>query len=172
MTPCQGGCGRLVATPGTCSSCRRIGDHGRKNSYQRGYNGRWKRESRLFLRANPICVCDGQAQGCNGEATVTDHRIPHKGDPALFWDATNWQPMSKVCHDRKTATEDGAFGNPVLQPTTTKGDDDESMQSTGQQPAGTGLADPRAARREEAIDHRAADTTAALHHPTKQRGKR
>jgi prophage lambdaSa04, HNH endonuclease family protein len=29
----------------------------------------------------------------------------------LFWDKTNWQAMSKRCHDRKTAREDGGFGN-------------------------------------------------------------
>jgi len=30
----------------------------------------------------------------------------------LFWDNTNWQSMAKECHDKKTATEDGGFGNP------------------------------------------------------------
>ena len=29
----------------------------------------------------------------------------------LFWDSNNWQSMSKQCHDRKTATEDGGFGH-------------------------------------------------------------
>jgi 5-methylcytosine-specific restriction protein A len=41
---------------------------------------------------------------------VTDHRTPHRGDHTLFWDPTNWQPMSKACHDVKTAKEDGGFG--------------------------------------------------------------
>jgi len=30
----------------------------------------------------------------------------------LFWDRNNWQSMAKACHDRKTAAEDGGFGNP------------------------------------------------------------
>jgi 5-methylcytosine-specific restriction endonuclease McrA len=30
----------------------------------------------------------------------------------LFWDTGNWQALAKVCHDRKTAREDGAFGRP------------------------------------------------------------
>jgi 5-methylcytosine-specific restriction protein A len=30
----------------------------------------------------------------------------------LFWDRANWRAMSKQCHDRKTAREDGGFGNP------------------------------------------------------------
>ncbi len=29
----------------------------------------------------------------------------------LFWKRDNWQSMGKVCHDTKTAREDGAFGN-------------------------------------------------------------
>jgi hypothetical protein len=32
-------------------------------------------------------------------ATVVDHRIPHNGDLALFWDENNWQAMAKECHD-------------------------------------------------------------------------
>nr|WP_292832122.1 HNH endonuclease signature motif containing protein [Mesorhizobium sp.] len=28
----------------------------------------------------------------------------------LFWDRSNWQPLCKPCHDRKTATSDGGFG--------------------------------------------------------------
>lgn len=42
-------------------------------------------------------------------ATVVDHIIPHKGDQYLFWDRSNWQPLCKLCHDRKTATEDSQF---------------------------------------------------------------
>lgn len=44
-----------------------------------------------------------------------DHKIPHRGDAALFWDPNNWQAMSKPCHDRKTALEDGGFGNSARQ---------------------------------------------------------
>jgi 5-methylcytosine-specific restriction protein A len=41
---------------------------------------------------------------------VVDHRIPHRNDPVLFWDRTNWCAMAKECHDRKTALQDGGFG--------------------------------------------------------------
>lgn len=30
---------------------------------------------------------------------------------SLFWDRTNWQGLCKQCHSRKTAAEDGGFGN-------------------------------------------------------------
>ena len=39
-------------------------------------------------------------------ATVVDHIVPHRGDPQLFWDESNWQPLCKACHDHKTGTED------------------------------------------------------------------
>ncbi|WP_304879789.1 HNH endonuclease [uncultured Parasutterella sp.] len=29
----------------------------------------------------------------------------------MFWDESNWQALCKRCHDRKTAAEDGGFGN-------------------------------------------------------------
>ena len=45
-------------------------------------------------------------------AREVDHIEPHKGDDTLFWDQDNWQPLCKPCHSRKTATEDGGFGNP------------------------------------------------------------
>jgi 5-methylcytosine-specific restriction enzyme A len=41
---------------------------------------------------------------------VVDHIIPHRGDMTLFWNRKNWQAMSKTCHDKKTATQDGGFG--------------------------------------------------------------
>lgn len=44
-------------------------------------------------------------------ASVVDHIVPHRGDANLFWDQSNWQAMSKSCHDRKTARENGGFGN-------------------------------------------------------------
>jgi len=45
-------------------------------------------------------------------ATDVDHIVPHCGDMALFWDVLNWQPLCEACHGRKTAREDGGFGNP------------------------------------------------------------
>ncbi|MFR3634507.1 MAG: HNH endonuclease [Sutterella sp.] len=39
---------------------------------------------------------------------------PHKGDMALFWDQSNWQPLCHTCHSKKTAREDGGFGNSEL----------------------------------------------------------
>lgn len=48
-------------------------------------------------------------------ASVVDHIIPHKGNDDLFWDMSNHQALCKKCHDIKTATEDGGFGNKIFQ---------------------------------------------------------
>jgi hypothetical protein len=36
---------------------------------------------------------------------------PHRGDPAIFWDRHRWQAFCVSCHGRKTAAQDGGFGN-------------------------------------------------------------
>jgi 5-methylcytosine-specific restriction protein A len=75
------------------------------------YNtARWRRERRIFLNNNPLCVVCLQQHGPT-PATVVDHITPHDGDLALFWDQSNWQPLCKRHHDQKTAREDGGFGN-------------------------------------------------------------
>ena len=59
---------------------------------------RWRRESRAFLRAHPLCtMCE--AAGRVTLASVVDHVKPHRGDEALFFDEQNWAPMCKSCHD-------------------------------------------------------------------------
>lgn len=68
---------------------------------------RWQKERVQFLSAFPQC-CE---LDCTASSAVVDHHIPHRGDPTLFWNRTNWRPMCKSHHDRKTATEDGGFGN-------------------------------------------------------------
>ena len=97
--PCpHPGCPNLSDAP-YCAQHRKPYD--RETATQRGYDGRWRRARALFLRKYPLCV------GCIREnqltpATVVDHIIPHRGDERLFWDQSNWQPLCKACHDRKT----------------------------------------------------------------------
>lgn len=45
-------------------------------------------------------------QGKYVRATIVDHIKSHRGDPILFWDEENWQPLCKHHHDVKTMTED------------------------------------------------------------------
>jgi len=77
----------------------------RPSASSRGYNAKWKRLSKAFLRKNPLCVrC--LSEGRYVQADVVDHIIPHRGDHELMWDQSNWQPLCKPHHDKKTWTED------------------------------------------------------------------
>lgn len=82
----------------------------RCNACERGYDRKWRRARAAYLAAHPLCAECGK-HGRLEPATVIDHVVPHKGDSSRFWDQSNWQPMCKRCHDRKTATEDGGLGN-------------------------------------------------------------
>ncbi len=66
---------------------------------------RWKRDRRAFLTRNPLCrMCE--AVGRTELATVVDHITPHKGDPVLFFDQSNWQPLCKTDHDAAKAEQE------------------------------------------------------------------
>ena len=84
----------------------------RESATARGYDARWRRERLRFLRHNPLCVTC-RSGGRLTPANVVDHIVPHRGNEELFWDQSNWQALCKPCHDKKTATEDGGFGNTV-----------------------------------------------------------
>jgi len=83
-------------------------DRERGTAAQRGYDARWRKARKRFLAANPLCA-ECMKEGKVTAASVVDHIIPHKGDPVLFWDESNWQSLCKQCHDRKT-TKEGGFG--------------------------------------------------------------
>ncbi|MCE5270835.1 HNH endonuclease [bacterium] len=89
---------------------RQRSDEARGTAAERGYGSRWQRASKRFLEKNKLCA-ECERQDRLTKATVTDHIVPHKGNQKLFWDQSNWQPLCKPCHDRKTAREDGGFGN-------------------------------------------------------------
>lgn len=110
--PCVvAGCGRL-AVSGRCSDHPRAIDYDtqRGSAYDRGYTHRWAVYRAEYLRAHPICVrCDQITP-----ASVVDHIIPHRGRHDLMWAEDNLQALCKRCHDRKTVTEDGGFGNVMI----------------------------------------------------------
>lgn len=77
--------------------------YARENASERGYDSKWRSARALFLKKNPLCAkC--REKGKLTPATVVDHIIPHRGDPLLFWNKQNWQPLCKDCHDRKTGS--------------------------------------------------------------------
>lgn len=80
---------------------------------KRGYNQAWLKARLVFLKENPLCVyC--LKQGKHTPATVVDHIIPHKDNPDLFWDESNWQSLCHKCHASiKQREEHGKDVRPV-----------------------------------------------------------
>jgi 5-methylcytosine-specific restriction protein A len=83
----------------------------RESSSARGYGYKWQQARIQFLREHPLCMCDDCQAGKLRvtAATDVDHITPHKGDMKLFWNRNNWQALSKSCHSKKTAKEDGRW---------------------------------------------------------------
>lgn len=98
------GCNRITDKK-YCEVHKGTDEQLRGSSAARGYNYRWRKASKAFLRAHPLCVMC-LAEGKYTPAAVVDHIIPHRGDRQLFWDVSNWQSLCKACHDRKTLTID------------------------------------------------------------------
>ena len=62
------------------------------------YGARWRRERVDFLLAHPLCVrC--LAQGIRTTSDTVDHRVPHRGNLAIFWDRTLWDALCTPCHN-------------------------------------------------------------------------
>ena len=76
-----------------------------RSAAARGYGSAWQKASRSFLQAHPLCE-ECMKAGRYTKATVVDHVVPHRGDERLFWDRSNWRPLCKRCHDKKTGRED------------------------------------------------------------------
>lgn len=80
---------------------KRYSNRARPKTASRGYGWKWQCAARAFLRRHPLCR-DHQLRGEVVAACVVDHVTPHRGNSKLFWDRSNWQPLCKSCHDRKT----------------------------------------------------------------------
>jgi len=116
--PCRHqGCAALVTRGAYCpehllarQADQQARDRQRGSAHQRGYGAKWRKTAAGWLREHPLCCLCEQA-GRVEAATDVDHIVPHRGDMGLFWDPTNWQSLCHRCHSRKTAAEDGGFGN-------------------------------------------------------------
>ncbi|MCZ8518872.1 HNH endonuclease signature motif containing protein [Paenibacillus mucilaginosus] len=103
------GC-RTLTRNGRCPQHQKQQDRGRGSAASRGYDAKWRKARTRYLQEHPLCQ-SCMEQGRLTVATVVDHIKPHKGDMQLFWRKSNWQALCKSCHDKKTAREDGGFGN-------------------------------------------------------------
>ena len=105
--PCaHPGCPRLVPRGKKyCDAHTALHPEEIRSAAERGYGSRWNKARKRFLKKHPLCV-ECQREGRYVKATVVDHVKPHRGDPKLFWDQDNWQPLCKHHHDVKTRRED------------------------------------------------------------------
>lgn len=86
-------------------------------AYRRFYDlAAWKQLRQWQLRNHPLCeLCT--RQGLTTPATVVNHREPHKGDLAKFFDHRNLQSVCKPHHDsaiqshERTGIERGCDAN-------------------------------------------------------------
>ena len=103
--PCRyPGCPNLCDKGVYCSQHMQFSsDRMRGGAESRGYDARWRKARTAFLQRNPLCN-ECMKRGKITPATVVDHIIPHRGDRKLLWDESNWQPLCKCCHDRKTGS--------------------------------------------------------------------
>jgi len=50
------------------------------------------------------CLREGTLNAVDGREAHVDHKTPHRGDPALFFDEDNCETLCHTCHSRKTAS--------------------------------------------------------------------
>jgi len=105
-------CGRT--TCGCRQRARRQADRERPNAARRGYGRRWREYVSRYRRDHPLCVLCLAEEHLEPTACV-DHIVPVSGpDDPLFWDEANHEALCRTCHARKTAREDGGFGNRAI----------------------------------------------------------
>jgi len=69
---------------------------------------RWRAlAKKIKLRDLFTCKRCGLIDG-NKRGVEADHRIPHRGDPVLFWDEDNLQTLCKSCHSSAKQKEEAA----------------------------------------------------------------
>lgn len=79
-----------------------------QTSAQRGYGYKWQQARERHLEAHPLCVmCE--AEGVFTLGNVVDHKVPHRGDQALFWDRSNWQTLCSSHHSADKQREENAL---------------------------------------------------------------
>ena len=105
--PCKHpGCAALIP-PGTkyCEAHKPLHPEEVRSAASRGYGSAWQKARRQFLQAHPLCE-ECRKEGRYVRATDVDHIVPHRGDPKLFWDQSNWQALCHSHHSKKTGTQD------------------------------------------------------------------
>lgn len=79
----------------------------RASPWRKWYStARWQRlRWQVLTEAMFTCAMCGRLVADTSKL-VADHKVPHRGDEALFWDASNIQCLCKPCHDRVKQREE------------------------------------------------------------------
>jgi 5-methylcytosine-specific restriction enzyme A len=84
-----------------------------RQAWRRWYGlARWK-ALRMAVLVRDMFTC--QWPGCgriepDTARLVADHKVPHRGDPALFWDEHNLWTLCASCHSSAKQREEAAEG--------------------------------------------------------------
>jgi len=70
-------------------------------------NRRWRTARKAFLRLHPRCQAALHEPACGRLSEVVDHIVPRSAGGST-WARSNWQALSKPCHDAKTRREQAA----------------------------------------------------------------
>ena len=104
------GCTELVTSGSRCSLHAKKADEARGSAVERGYGSRWRKIRYVFLWKHPWCLDPfGDHDGAQVSATQVDHIIPRNIGGTD--NDENLQALCDHCHSKKTAMEDGGFGN-------------------------------------------------------------
>jgi hypothetical protein len=69
---------------------------------------RW-RKLRWQVLTEHLFTCTGCKRVVTPSSqAVVDHKVPHRGDPRLFWDHANLQCLCKPCHDSVKQREEAS----------------------------------------------------------------
>lgn len=103
---------RVGFTPGD----QKAGDRARNNAapWRAWYRTqRWQRlRQQVFVRDFYKCqrtgaLCIGKYPEPN--SPVANHKVPHRGNPDLFWDINNLETITKAEHDKVVQAEEQAI---------------------------------------------------------------
>lgn len=111
LRPCTyPGCHALTDHGSRCALHAKLADKARGTSTQRGYGHKYRIKRDAFLAKNPWCSDPfGDHPGQLVRATHCDHNIPLRDGGAD--DESNYNALCAHCHNKKTPTIDGGFGN-------------------------------------------------------------
>ena len=84
-----------------------------ENDWRAWYGTKRWRDLKTAAHVRDRYVCQRTGELCVGRypapnSPVANHKIPHRGDPALFWDIDNIETVMKSVHDGEIQREEQA----------------------------------------------------------------